>query len=208
MSRKHRHRDNKVKKMHTIIGDYAKHLDAIGSIPEVKAVITGVISPHKSEYEEMTFQYFTDSGLKLLAKTTQAIQEVFLTTDAKQRVLDELHRLGILQERMKKMRKSSGKPANKKQAKSNAFNPFDNERHERHQANAPKEKPTTLKDLLTPDQLAKLQNTSTELKEQERVTKEKKRQAEIDRRTKEQKALENDMEYLLKTSKMNWKDFK
>jgi DNA polymerase III alpha subunit (gram-positive type) len=170
MSRKHRHRDHKVKKMHTIIGEYAKMLDDIGTIPEVQSVITGVISPHKSEHEEMTFQYFTDQGLKLLAKTTEAVQEVFVVTDQKQRVLEELYSRGLLQERMKK--------------------------------------PTTLKDLLSPEMLAMLQNASSELKEQERVAQEKKRKAEMERREKEQKELENQFEYLLNHSKLDWREFK
>ncbi|MCX7569998.1 YqkE family protein [Tumebacillus sp. DT12] len=72
----------------------------------------------------------------------------------------------------------------------------------------PKDKGLTLKDMLSPDMLAKLTEQSNGLKEQERVQQEHKRQAEIARREREQKELENDFEYLLKTSRQDWKDFK
>lgn len=205
MSRKHRHRDNKVKKMHTIIGDYAEVLDDLATIPEIQAVITGVISPNKSEFAELTFQYFTDSGLKLLAKTTEAVQEIFITTKQKQEVLEELRKRGHLQERMKRMKK--GKPTTKKQSGIAGNTPRHDTRY--NQSDLPKEaKPSTLKDMLNPDMLAKLQAQSAELKEQERVTQENKRNAEIDRRAREQKELENNFEYLLNNSKMDWKQFK
>ncbi|HEU4963534.1 MAG TPA: DUF3886 domain-containing protein [Bacilli bacterium] len=208
MGRQHRHRDKKVKKMHSIIGGYAKVFDGIGEIEQVRSVITGVISLHKSESEELTFQYFTDSGLKLLAKTTDAIQEVFVVTDEKQRVLEELYGRGFLEERVKKVRKGSGK---KKQAgQRQELNPFEVDRRERQQQSgkAPKDKPTTLKDMLSPEMLAKLQGASADLKEQEKVQQEKKRQAELDRREQVRKEQENDFEFLLKNSKMDWKDFK
>lgn len=206
MSRQHRHREKGVKKMHSIIGDYEAVLDQIGTIPGVRSVITGTISPNKSETEEITFQYFTDSGIKLLAKTTEAVQELFLVCENKQTVLQELHARGHLRERVKKMKKdnkSSSKkpaaPANRPAPSNNRYNPKD----------LPKDaKPTTLKDLLSADVLSKLQEQSNELKEQERVVQENKRQAELERRAKEQKELDNNFEYLLNNSKQNWKDFK
>ncbi|TCP55641.1 putative metal-binding protein DUF2103 [Tumebacillus sp. BK434] len=207
MSRKHRHRENKVKKMHTIIGGYEKVLEELGAIPQVRSVITGVISPHKSETEELTFQYFTDTGLKLLAKTTEAIQEIFIVCEDsdKQRVLEELRARGHLKEKVKKMKKGKSKPKNSGQSAAQR-DPLDNYRVGK--GDLPKEKGTTLKDMLNPEMLKKLQAKSSEMKEQERAQDEQRRQAEISRREKEQKALENNFEYLLKNSKQNWKDFK
>lgn len=205
MSRKHRHRDNKVKKMHTIIGDYAEVLDDLATIPDIQAVITGVISPNKSEYEELTFQYFTDSGLKLLAKTTEAVQEIFITTKNKTGVLEELRKRGHLQERKNRMKK--GKPSQKKQSGIAGNTPKYDTRY--NPSDMPKEaKPSTLKDLLNPEMLAKLQAQSSELKEQERSQQENKRKAEIERREREQKELDNNFEYLLNNSKIDWKEFK
>lgn len=206
MSRKHRHRDNKVKTMHSIIGDYDKVLEDIGRIPAVRSVITGVISPNKSDRAEMTFQYFTDSGLKLLAKTTEAVQEIFLVSEDKQQVLEELQARGFLTERMNRMKKNAPKSSNKQAtAQSSA-----SRRDARYNASdLPKDaKPATLKDLLNADVLAKLQAQSQELKDQELAAQEKKRQAEIERRAREQKELDNNFEHLLNNSKLNWKNFK
>lgn len=203
MSRKHRHRDHKVKTMHSIIGDYDKVLEDIGRIPAVRSVITGVISPNKSDREEMTFQYFTDSGLKLLAKTTEAVQEIFLVSEDKQQVLEELQARGFLTERMNRMKKNAPKKPTAPQSSASR-------RDARYNASdLPKDaKPATLKDLLNADVLAKLQAQSQELKDQERAAEEKKRQAEVERRAREQKELDNNFEHLLKNSKMDWKNFK
>ena len=200
-----RHRDKNVKKMHRIIGDYAKVLDAIGQIDGVHSVVTGVISLNKSEFEELTFQYFTDTGIKLLAKTTDSVQEVFVICKEKNRVLEELRGRGFIQERVRDVGKKSGKsvkPGNKPQGSTSRFD------DRRNLVDKPKERALTLKDMLSPDMLAKLTEQSNDLKEQERVQQENKRAAEIARREKEQKELENNFEYLLKTSKQDWKDFK
>nr|WP_236587966.1 YqkE family protein [Tumebacillus amylolyticus] len=77
-----------------------------------------------------------------------------------------------------------------------------------NQGDLPKDKPTTLKDLLSPEQLAKLTEQSNELKEQEKTAQETKRKAELDRREKEKKELENNFEYLLNNTKMDWKNYK
>ncbi|ASS76365.1 hypothetical protein CIG75_16340 [Tumebacillus algifaecis] len=207
MSRKHRHRENKVKKMHTIIGGYEKVLEDLGTIEQVRSVITGVISPHKSEQEEMTFQYFTDSGLKLLAKTTEAIQEIFIVCEDgdKQRVLDELRTRGHLKEKVKKMKKGKSKGSNKQQ-NAQQRDPLDNYRVGKN--DMPKEKGTTLKDLLNPEMLKQLQEKSSEMKAQERAQEDQRRQAEVTRREKEQKELDNNFEYLLNNSKQDWKQYK
>lgn len=190
--------------MHRIIGDYAKVLDAIGKIDGVHSVVTGVISLNKSEFEEMTFQYFTDTGIKLLAKTTDSVQEIFVICKEKNRVLEELRGRGIIVERVRDVGKKSGKSVKpvKPQVSGSRYD------DRRNLVDKPKEKALTLKDMLSPEQLAKLTEQSNGLKEQERVQQEHKRQAEIARREKEKKELENDFEYLLKTSRQDWKDFK
>jgi hypothetical protein len=209
MSRKHRHRENKVKKMHTIIGGYDKVLDDLAVIPGIRSVITGIISPNKSESEEMTFQYFTDSGLKLLAKTTEAVQEIFIVAEDKQTVLEQLRIRGFLRERVKNVSKNTSKSGSKKQSSNATSNNNQNRNVRYNPSDAPKEaKATTLKDLLNPDVLAKLTATSNEMKEQERNEQEQKRQSEVARREKEKKALESNFEYLLNNSKMDWKNFK
>lgn len=70
------------------------------------------------------------------------------------------------------------------------------------------EKPATLKDLLNADILQKLQAQADQLKAEEaRREKEKLRQLE-EARKEEQKRLENNFEYLLSNSKLDWRQYK
>ena len=92
----HRRRDGKVKILHTIIGDFGKTLRQIATLDEVESILTGTIAPSKSYQETLTFQYFTDQGLKLLAKTTTAVQEIFIVTPAPDVLLDELTKMGYI----------------------------------------------------------------------------------------------------------------
>jgi hypothetical protein len=92
----HRHRDGKLKVMHTIIGDFGKILRQMAQLDEVDSILTGTISPSKSYRESLTFQYFTDNGLKLLAKTTTAVQEIFVVAKEPEVLLGELIKMGLV----------------------------------------------------------------------------------------------------------------
>ncbi len=92
-----RHREGKLKTMHTIIGDFTRTLKQIATLDEVESILTGTISPSKSYQESLTFQYFTDNGLKLLAKTTTAVQEIFIVTQQPDLLLDELQKAGFVE---------------------------------------------------------------------------------------------------------------
>lgn len=70
------------------------------------------------------------------------------------------------------------------------------------------DKPATLKDLLSPEILGKLKAQADELKAEEaRIKEENKKRAEEARQA-ELKKNENDFEYLLKNSRLNWKEHK
>lgn len=70
------------------------------------------------------------------------------------------------------------------------------------------DKPATLKDLLGAETLNKLKEQAENLKREEEERKaEARRQAE-EARKQEQKRLENDFEYLLNNSKLDWHKFK
>ncbi|WP_309122120.1 YqkE family protein [Paenibacillus sp.] len=71
-----------------------------------------------------------------------------------------------------------------------------------------KEKGLTLKDALGADVLAKLKAQADALKAQEAQERERQRVLEEERRKQEQKRLDNDFEYLLGKSGMDWKKFK
>lgn len=66
----------------------------------------------------------------------------------------------------------------------------------------------TLKEMLSVEVLSKLKAQADELKADEARRKEKKRQEEEEARKAEQKRLENDFEYLLNNSSMDWKKHK
>ncbi|MEV2280687.1 YqkE family protein [Paenibacillus larvae] len=70
------------------------------------------------------------------------------------------------------------------------------------------EKQATLKDLLGPEIQEKLKAQAQEMKaEEEQKKAAQKKQAEEARKA-EQKRLDNDFEYLLNNSKIDWKSFK
>lgn len=70
------------------------------------------------------------------------------------------------------------------------------------------EKPATLKDLLSSEVLDKLKAQAKELKVQEDNRKEVERQKAEEARRAEQKKLDNNFEYLLNNSSMDWRKYK
>ncbi|MWV44372.1 DUF3886 domain-containing protein [Paenibacillus sp. HJL G12] len=70
------------------------------------------------------------------------------------------------------------------------------------------DKPATLKDLLSSDVLNKLKQQSEELKAEEQQKKEAQLKKAEEERKAEQKRRDNDFEYLLENSGMDWKKFK
>ncbi|MHA2854619.1 YqkE family protein [Paenibacillus lautus] len=70
------------------------------------------------------------------------------------------------------------------------------------------DKPATLKDMLDPQVLAKLKATTDSLKASEAERLEKERQEREAARKSEQKRRDNDFEYLLEHSEMDWKKYK
>ncbi|MEC0373660.1 YqkE family protein [Paenibacillus chibensis] len=70
------------------------------------------------------------------------------------------------------------------------------------------DKPATLKDLLSSDVLNKLKQQSVELKAEEQQKKEAQLKKAEEERKAEQKRRDNDFEYLLENSSMDWKKYK
>lgn len=68
--------------------------------------------------------------------------------------------------------------------------------------------PATLKDLLDPEVLQKLKAQADALKQDEANRKLEQRKTEEEARKAEQKRRDNDFEYLLENTKMDWKKFK
>lgn len=166
-----RRRDGKLKVLHTIIGDFGKTLRSIAELEEVDSILTGTISPSKSYKETLTFQYFTDNGVKLLAKTTTAVQEIFIVTPSPELLLDEMMKSGFLDEE-----RTDVKHFKKKKHPSRAKRENDSELTEAwedHQfakknkrTTQPKleEDPLTVRQMLSSDQLSALMKLKEQVK--------------------------------------------
>ena len=80
---KHRAKSTGIKCQHGMIEGLRRALEVVNSWPEVRSIIPGEIRPSKGPGSRLSLkvQYQTATGLKLLAKTGTAVQEVFLVTD-------------------------------------------------------------------------------------------------------------------------------
>lgn len=95
-----RYRPGKIKLQHSLIEGLRERLEAIASLGEVSAINPGEIRPRGGTVPfELTFQYFTESGFKLLAKNTTSLQEVFVVTADREAVLEKLSALGLVDRR-------------------------------------------------------------------------------------------------------------
>ena len=184
-----RHRDGKLKTMHTIIGDFTRTLKQIATLDEVESILTGTISPSKSYQESLTFQYFTDNGLKLLAKTTTAVQEIFIVTQQPDLLLDELQKAGFVERERTDVRhtqphrrKRSGRQRSSDQRngkppvsaaghQQGAVSPAADhpQKHQEGSVGAQRD-PLTLRQMLDPDTLAKLMNVKDQATPKPRET--------------------------------------
>ena len=87
-----KHKTNKVKQEHTIIEDILPLLEAMARHPCVKSIIPGRINRRSGSGVEphLQIKYETSSGLKIQAKNSSSIQEVFVVTDNHKRILNWL----------------------------------------------------------------------------------------------------------------------
>ena len=160
-----RHRDGKLKIMHTIIGDFGKVLRQIASLDIVEAVLTGTIAPSKSYKDTLTFQYFTDNGLKLLAKTTTAVQEIFIVTPEPELLLDELQKTGFIEEAREDVKHSGPKKGKVHERRHSDDGDGANRANKRTMKEPPLAKeadPVTLRQRLSPEALSALMKVKEE----------------------------------------------
>ena len=78
---KHRAHNSKIKREHGMIAGLDAFLQKVEQLPEVKSILTGVITTRKGVGAlQFNVQYKTDTGLKCLAKNQGSVQEVFITS--------------------------------------------------------------------------------------------------------------------------------
>ncbi len=91
-----KYRSNKIKKEHTIIEDILPLLESISIYPEIKSIIPGRINQRSSSSglkAYLQIKYNTNSGLKLLAKNSSSVQEVFVVTKDADKTIKRLKKL-------------------------------------------------------------------------------------------------------------------
>ena len=83
MSKANKYRTNKIKQEHTIIEDILPLLENLAKLSVVKSIIPGRINQRGGSGMEayLKLKYDTPSGIKILAKNSASIQEVFVVTD-------------------------------------------------------------------------------------------------------------------------------
>lgn len=167
-----RHRDGKLKIMHTIIGDFAKVLRQIASLEIIESVLTGTIAPSKSYKDTLTFQYYTDNGLKLLAKTTTAVQEIFIVTAQPELLLDELQKTGFVEQVRKDVKHNGPKKSQRRKSwdEPTETNPEQISKNSVKNPTMGKENdPVTLRQRISPDALSALLKVKEEATSKQQI---------------------------------------
>jgi len=103
-------RAGKIKREHSIVGSIVPLLERLEQCPEVQAIIPAEIAHNPSPSQPtLTFQRFTDQGLRLLGKGEGAVQEVYVVTADREAVLEFMRKTGWLpRERKAKARPNVG----------------------------------------------------------------------------------------------------
>ncbi len=78
-----KYRTNKIKREHTIIEDILPLLIEIANEKSIKSIIPGRINRRSGSGIQpyLQLKYNTDSGIKVLAKNSSSLQEIFVVTD-------------------------------------------------------------------------------------------------------------------------------
>lgn len=82
-----KYRAGKIKREHSVIEKVWPVLEGMAACDLITSIIPGPISPLNSRGLEVTFQRFTDTGLRLLAKNGSAVQEIWVVAPEKEAAL-------------------------------------------------------------------------------------------------------------------------
>lgn len=79
-----KYRANKIKQEHTIINNIYPLLLKLSALEQIKSIIPGRINRRRGSGIQpyLQLQYHTTSGVKMIAKTSSSLQEIFLVTDS------------------------------------------------------------------------------------------------------------------------------
>lgn len=87
-----KYRFNKIKQEHTIIDDIYPLLLKVSELEEVHSIIPGRINRRSGSGMQpyLQLKYHTPSGIKLIAKTSSSLQEIFVVTDFPEATFERL----------------------------------------------------------------------------------------------------------------------
>lgn len=91
-----KYRHDKIKRQHHVVRDLEPGLEFLADLEAVDGIIPAVISRKKGGTLGFTFQYYTPSGLKLIGRSSGAVQEVFVITKSPELVLEALYDVGLI----------------------------------------------------------------------------------------------------------------
>ncbi|MCY0898722.1 MAG: DUF2103 domain-containing protein [Firmicutes bacterium] len=91
-----KYRQQKVKRQHHVLAELEPGLKMLSAIPSVDGVIPGIIKPKAGGSLGFTFQYFTQSGFKLIGRAGGACQELFVITRDARAVVQALYDEGVI----------------------------------------------------------------------------------------------------------------
>lgn len=74
-----------VKREHSILADFAAAFERVAALPAVEGVIPGRIAQNPTAHPGLVLKTETTTGFKLLAKTRESVQEVFVIVRRGQR---------------------------------------------------------------------------------------------------------------------------
>ncbi|AGB41561.1 putative metal-binding protein (DUF2103) [Halobacteroides halobius DSM 5150] len=83
MAKDNKYRSDKIKQEHTIIEDVLPLLKKLSKLSIIKSIIPGRINRRGGSGmpAHLKLKYDTPSGIKILAKNSSSVQEVFVVTD-------------------------------------------------------------------------------------------------------------------------------
>ena len=94
---RHRANNSKIKYEHNMIPGLRERLESIEGWEEIRSIIPGEICRIKGSGRrlQLSVQYQTQTGLKLLAKTSSSVQEVFVVTTEPLRLQGRIEKLSL-----------------------------------------------------------------------------------------------------------------
>jgi hypothetical protein len=96
MGKMKKYRAGKIKREHTVIEGVWPILEELAALERVHSIIPGPISRLNSKGLSLTYQRFTETGLRLLAKNGSAVQEVWVVAPEKEALLADLRSVGLI----------------------------------------------------------------------------------------------------------------